>query len=478
MRLTSVVAAVVLCVCTAFCGPHFVNVTKDAGISGDGAAAWCDYDGDGLVDVYISGRLFHNDGNGTFTAVNEQAGLPKLGNGATWGDADNDGDPDLFIWAGPGHLFINNGDGTFTDASDDIPDISDIESRGAAWVDINLDGFLDLYIGGYETWQEEVYPDIIFINRGNATFREHWRQSKQEKLSARGVTCADFDEDGDSDIYVSNYRLQPNLLWRNDGNMDIVNVSDTYGVMGNPKSFIKYTGGISYPVCGHTIGSAWGDLDNDGHLDLFVGNFSHPPDYQDRPQFLKNDGPPDYHFTDRSDGAGLKWQESYASPAFGDYDNDGDLDLFFSTVYGGDHCVLYRNDGDWHFTDVTADAGIQGAKTYQAAWADYDNDGDLDLLTAGKLYENRTDGGHWLKLKLEAVGPEIGTQVRISLGDRILTRQVASSTGEGNQNDPVVHFGLGSHSDSVTAEITWPDGSKQSVTCQPDVTVTVRQAGP
>ena len=84
-----------------------------------------------------------------------------------------------------------------------------------------------------------------------------------------------------------------------------------------------------------------------------------------------------------------------------DFDNDGDLDLYFTTVYGGDHCVLYRNDGNWHFTDVTAESGIEAATTYQAAWADYDNDGDLDLLTGSRLYQNHTASGHWLKVRLQ-----------------------------------------------------------------------------
>jgi len=359
--------------------PLFVDVTGQVGLGDGGHAAWGDYDGDGWVDVCINGSVYRNDNSERFTMVHSGGG-PGI-----WGDCDNDGDLDRFCWEGVGKLYLNNGDGTFSDATAGLPPLPTVISLGACW--------------------------------------------------------ADLDEDGDVDVYVSNYRLQPNLLWRNDGNMVFTDVADEYGVASG----------------GHTIGSAWGDLDDDGHIDLFVGNFSHSG--QPPPKFLRNQGPPEYHFEDMSSGAGLQWQESFASSALGAFDNDGDLDLYFTTVYGGDHCVLYQNDGQWHFTDVTAQAGIQADQTYQAAWADYDNGGDLDLLTDGKLYENRGATGHWLKVRLEGPGSAIGAQVRIPVGGRIITRQVEGGTGEGNQNDLTLHFGLGDHSDPVAIEITWPDGT-------------------
>jgi enediyne biosynthesis protein E4 len=231
--------------------------------------------------------------------------------------------------------------------------------------------------------------------------------------------------------------------------------------------------GRVYPVCGHTIGSAWGDLDDDGHLDLFVGNFSHPPEYQDRPQFLRNQGPPAYHFEDRSADAGLKWQESFASPALGDYDNDGDLDLYFTTVYPGDHSVLYRNEGNWRFTDVTAESGIKAEQTYQAAWCDYDNDGDLDLLTGGRLWRNDSPPAPWLALRLTGPGSAIGAQARIKLGNRTLTRHVESSTGQGNQNDMRLHLALPGQEKPVQVEVRWPGGSAQTLTAPPGTIVTI-----
>ena len=166
--------------------------------------------------------------------------------------------------------------------------------------------------------------------------------------------------------------MEPNHLWQNDGQGNITDTAGARGVAGS----------------GHTIGSAFGDFDNDGHLDLFEGNFSHPGNPSAK--FLRNLGPDGgYNFRlmdelDRND-----WQESYASPSLADYDNDGDIDLYFTTVYVGNHARLYRNDGNWNFTNVTGTEGLGGMPaTYQAAWADYDNDGDLDVLTAGTLYVN------------------------------------------------------------------------------------------
>ncbi len=451
-KLWAVVAVVMLGIGELWAAPGFVDVSAQVGIAVGGYASWADYDSDGWVDVCIGQTLFHSERGSRFTQVGEYGGI--------WGDCDNDGDVDLFSWEGAGNLWRNNGDGTFSDATVGLPPLPTVRSLGACWADLNGDGLLDLYVGGYEVWGVvTAYPDTIYLNQGNGTFVEQWRTPDSQLQQARGVTAADFDNDADMDIYVSNYRLQPNLLWRNDGSLNFTNVAHEYGVAGD--------GGLG--AYGHTIGSAWGDLDNDGYIDLFVGNFSHPPAYQDRPVFLRNQGPPDFHFEDMSSGAGLQWQESFASPALGDFDNDGDLDLYFTTVYGGDHCVLYRNDGNWQFTDVTAEAGIDAAGTYQAAWADYDNDGDLDLLTGGKLYENQMASGHWLKVRVQLPRGES------PLARQVLTRQVEGGTGQGNQNELTLHFGLGDHSGPVLLEISWPDGEHEMVPTPVDRVVTVAQ---
>lgn len=441
----------------------FEDVTERVGLKGlsGGVAAWADFDRDGYADVYVSGQLWKNDHGERFERIEN---LPLSGPGI-WGDWNNEGWPDLFSWSGGGKLFRNNQGQTF-EAVNGIPESPIQVSVGATWGDFNGDSFLDLYVGGYEVWPDREYPDVIYFNDQGQRFTEHWRQERIRR--ARGITAADFDEDGDLDVYVSNYRLQANMLLRNDGRGNFTDVAATFGVAGD--------GDLG--AWGHTIGSAWGDLDNDGHLDLFVGNFSHPPAYQDRPKFLRNQGPEgDFHFEDRSESAGLRWQESYASPAFADFDNDGDLDLFFTTVYPGDTSVLYENQGDWHFQDVTAKAGVGVARTYQAAWADYDNDGDVDLMTGGRLFRNLRRNGHWLEVQLIGAGSvnraAIGAQVRIPLGGQMLTRQVEGATGQGNQNDLTLHFGLGAHTGPISIHVRWPDGTRQTSEADVDRRITI-----
>ena len=266
----------------------FEDVTDEAGMAGlSGAvAAWGDSDNDGWVDLYVGGQLWKNE-QGRFVLMAD-AGLEGPG---IWADIDNDGWLDLFCWTGRGRLFRNVDGESFADLSAEFPEVPMSVSLGACWGDFDGDGLVDLYLGGYETPGYET--DAIYRNRGGGTFEQVW-QTTGKLQPARGITAADFDEDGDLDVYVSNYRLEPNLLWRNDGSGEFVDVSHDFGTAGD--------GDLG--AWGHTIGSAWGDFDNDGHFDLFVGNFSHPPAYQDRAKFLRNLGPDGaFHFEDLSGDA-------------------------------------------------------------------------------------------------------------------------------------------------------------------------------
>ena len=418
--------------------------------------AWGDYNNDGWVDLLAGGNVLRNNGGNSFSNTGYSPG-----ENGVWGDFNNDGHLDLFGYHRK-WLLESNGSGGFVDATSKIPTFALTNnhthiSHGAAWADLNNDGDLDLYIGGYEIFTDgTTFPDVVLTyNSATQQFNNTWQE---QVYRARGVTAADFDRDGDQDVYVSNYRLQPNRLWRNNGSGVMTDVAPAYGASG----------------AAHSIGSAWGDFDNDGYLDLFVGNFSHPG--QEPSHFLRNMGPSgSYHFQNMKDLSGGDWQESYASPALGDYDNDGDLDLYFTSVYAGNNPRLYRNDGNWNFTNVSESVGLGGlGQTYQAAWADVDNDGDLDLVTAGKLLINnsQSNGNRWLKINLEGNGETsnrsaIGAQVRVYADGEIITRQVEGGTGEGNQNDLTMHFGLGNHTGLVDVEILWPDGTQETISGAP-----------
>lgn len=420
---------------------------------GTDQACWVDINNDGWVDLVTSGVVWKNNAGSMFTKVAD-VGI------CVSADFDNDGFADLFSWSSM-KLYHNNRGLSFTEFK--LPNIPITVSRGACWGDFNGDGFVDLYIGGYEDWNAGItYPSMILMNHKGQSFELVWTEAKYR---SRGVTCCDFDQDGDADVYVSNYRLQPNLLWLNDGTGKFKDVAVDYNAVATSAGFDG----------GHSIGSAWGDFDNDGLFDLFAGNFAHVDDRGDQPKsrFLRNLGPKSkYHFQDMGT-CGVFYQESYATPAAGDYDNDGNLDLFFTTVYGvasfgkPNFPVLYRNQGGFVYSDMSAAAGVaQLPPTYQAAWADFNNDGCLDLIAGGKLFVNQGSGNHWLEVCLMGDGrvvnsSAVGAQARVLLKGKTLSRQVEAGTGEGNQNDLTLHFGLGQISATVSLEIRWPNGAKQ-----------------
>ncbi|MCC7490932.1 MAG: CRTAC1 family protein [Fimbriimonadaceae bacterium] len=424
----------------------FRDQSAAAGLTLDtNAACWADLNNDGRPDLVAGGAVWWNE-SPTFRRG------PAMG-AVVAADYDHDGFRDLFCWS-QWKLYHNDAGAAFTPVA--LEGVPQAVSRGACWADFDNDGWLDLYVGGYEDWNAGVtWPTVVLQNLGGSGFKVALTVATYR---TRGVTAADFDEDGDDDLYVSNYRLQPNQLWLNDAGR-LRDVAAEYGVVATSSGFNG----------GHSIGAAWGDFDNDGRIDLFAGNFAHVDSRGDQPKsrFLRNLGAAGaWHFEDRGP-CGVFYQESYATPAAGDYDNDGDLDLFFTTVYGTasfgrpNHPVLYRNDGAFTFADTTAATGLAGLPpTYQAAWADYDGDGDLDLVGGGRLWQNQSSGRHWLAVRLRGSGrtnhDAIGAQVRLRRGEQTLTRQVEAGTGEGNQNDLTLHFGLGDSAGPVDLQIRWP----------------------
>ncbi len=436
--------------------PKFIDQTASLGLELSGTAAcWADLNNDGWSDLCCGGTVWKNEQGQKFSRL--ATGLGEL----IAADFNNDGFVDLFSWSN--FKLYKNIDGKEF-APFDLPELPASVSLGACWADFNRDGYIDLYVGGYEDWGKGItYPDLFLMNEKGAAFRLARTDSQ---FRARGVTACDYDLDGDPDIYVSNYRLQPNLLWVNDGAGNFENKASTLNAVATSDEF----GG------GHSIGAAWGDFDNDGLLDLFAGNFAHRDSRGNQPQsrFLKNLGSDKgYAFEDRGT-SGVFYQESYASPTVGDFDNDGNLDLFFTTVYGTasfgkkNNAVLYKNLTGFDFSDITSASQLGNLPpTYQAAWADYDRDGDLDLITANKLYQNQLENTNWLKVLVHGNGTDLNRSavsavVKVIAGKHVFTRAIEAGTGQGNQNEMTLHFGLGNADTPVSIEIMEPNQKFQT----------------
>ena len=431
--------------------------------STDVTPAWADFNNDGWVDAFSRGELYRNDNGTSFHHV---ATLSDAGQGeAYWGDFNNDGWLDLH-WNSygccPTFLFNEGGTGSFSQTR--LDHHGNTASLGSALGDFNSDGWLDVYMGGFEAWPNGDFPDRMVLNVPDATKpggRGFQWVDDISFLRARGVAAADFNEDGHTDVYVSNYRLQGNLLWINDGsgsNFPFTFGSDSHGARGGD---------------GHSIGSAFGDLDSDGHIDIFAGNFSHGGQPESR--ILLNQGPAgNYHFSDLGQ-RGIYRKESWSSPALGDFDNDGMLDVFFTALqYYGNDSELFRNTGspgNPQFAEVSAAEGIPGGlDLFNVSWADWDNDGDLDLATNGRLFRNDlSNNNKWLKVDLQALGIDgidaygFGATVRINVGSKTVTRHVESGQGQGNQNDLTLHFGLGNITGPVDVEVSWPGGRTRTI---------------
>lgn len=431
---------------------HFVDRTAELFDTnpGNDTACWVDFNNNGWPDLIVNGRIWINNEGQGFTSI--RSGLGRV----VAADFDNDGWVDLYSYTS-GRLYRNQ-NGTNVVEVPMPPRPENYVSRGAAWGDFTGNGYVDLYVGGYEIWSDQItFPDYLLVNVNGEYFEVGWSETVYR---ARGVTACDFNEDGALDVYVSNYRLMQNRLWLNDGTGSFTDVAGLYDAHGGGSKTATYGSA-------HTIGSAWGDFNGNGHFDLFVGNFSHPG--QPEARFLRNKGPADdFRFEDMGTG-GVYWQESYASPVAGDFNNNGKLDLYFTTVYSGDYPALFRNRGDFDFLDITAAAGLPPLRdTYQAAVADFNRNGHLDLMTAGRLYVNQGTSNRFLKVYLQGDGLQvnrsaIGAQARVYMGDNVLARQVEAGTGQGNQNDLALHFGLGEYEGPVTLVVNWPDGTTNTV---------------
>ncbi|NOY24326.1 MAG: CRTAC1 family protein [Oligoflexia bacterium] len=448
--------------------------------------AWGDYDFDGWDDLYLPGALYHNQGGGVFLDVTDAAGVGGVSSsGGVWGDYDNDGCLDLFVFVESTSqgdtLFHSNCDGTFSDVTasaglDDSLDGSDAcgathrSTAAAAWLDLDGDGLLDLYSANFICWDAySYYVDQVWHNQGDGSFTAlgYEQGFSTTAWASRGAAPIDANLDGDVDLLVTNYVLQRNLFYDNQGDGTVSDRGTSLGLSGDG----TFALGATY--YGHTIGAAWGDLDNDGDFDLIQANLAHPRyfDFSNKTQVLMNVGGNGEDATwednagdwaDPFPDNGLRYQETHSVPILGDFDSDGMLDLAISAVYDGRPTDFYWGNGDGTFTPGWYEAGITTESGWGMSAGDYDNDGDLDLSTSDGFFENRGAQGHWLQVRPVGVTSNtsaIGAVVHVTTDDGVVRmRQVQGGTGQGEQNSATLHFGLGNATQVSTVQVDYIGG--------------------
>ena len=473
----------------------FTKVTEGpgSGVANSRGAAWGDYDNDGFIDLFVpqigpdgsssaSHFLYHNNTNGTFSRITNGpvAEVQSAGFGAAWGDYDNDGYLDLVLVNEdqPNYLFHNNGAGSFAEVPDAAV-VSDLAtSRGVTWVDYDNDGYLDLFrtllnsAAGTE-------PRRLYQNNHDGTLTPI---TEGDFLSVEGtflgVAWGDYNNDGRPDLFLPNSHedagFEPNYLYRNDGNGAFTSVG-AGPLDGNSNSGA----------------AAWGDYDNDGDLDLFVSSAGSPvgPVDRSRPNFFyRNDGSNTFTSLTSLPANDPENQGGASSGCnWGDYDNDGWLDLFVANLLGQND-FLYHNNGDGTFTKVLDSIAVKdGGDSRAPAWGDYDNDGFLDLFVgnggeANLLYHNNGNDNQWIKFRLigtrsnrAAIGAKVRVRTTINGKSIWQMREVPGGDGLRGQNSLHVHVGLGNATNADLVRIEWPSGTVQelpNVAAQQFLTVT------
>jgi len=470
--------------------PTFTKITTGPIVTDSEASvlgSWGDYNNDGLLDLFVPNSAWATAG-GAYNSLYQNLGgdqFERVTNALTtgfqvtwtgqWGDYDNDGDLDLFVlhpkWA-KNELFRNEGGGLFTSVTNDLTSIAAYYTD-ASWIDLDRDGWLDLFVTTQElNGNQSKLNDFFFQNLGNGRFQA-WTTNEvgdavNDKATTYGAAWCDFDNDGNPDLYVPNY-YGVGFLYRNDGT-------------GKMK---RWTAG-SLPSHRPANSAIWGDFNNDGWFDLFTTMENGPT------SFHVNQG--NGQWADATATSGLSWSGNSYSPAVGDYDNDGDLDIYLANYNGKD--ILFVNKGDATFTSIDVGSPLRDGLSDSAVWVDYNNDGWLDLFkgcgdhnpTVNLLYRNSlADAGnhnHWLKVQLRGVASNrsgIGARIWVTAkmrGQEVhQVRQIMSSLfGGGNIGGLLTHFGLADATNVDLVRIEWPSGNVQELSnISPDQLLTVKE---
>ena len=482
--------------------------------------AWIDYDQDGLMDLFfvqsaatdayqpphpLRCALYHNNGDGTFTDVTERAGVGgegHYGQGVAVADYDNDGYPDLYVTGyDRAILYHNNGDGTFTDVTAKAG-VSDEGgwSTSAGWFDYDKDGWLDLVVTNYIEWTPKTniwcgehrpgyrsycHPGNykgqktkLYHNNHDGTFTDVSDASGVGKPESKGmgVVLADFNNDGWPDIAIANDSW-PNFLFINKHDGTFEDVSLYSGVAASEDG--RYEAGMGIDAA---------DVDGDGWLDIYITHL----DFE-LSRLYHNDQ--NGTFTDDTYRSGVSAEGmnfSGVSMKFVDYDNDGwpdilqlngamldNIQLYHSAVSYKEPLLMLRNLGKGRFEMVSDSLGpdfVRPVAGRGVATADYDNDGDMDIVTNNRGdYPSllRNDGGnanHWLTVLLIGTKSNrdgIGASLKLTSEGVIQVEQAQNGMGYMSASDPRIHFGLGKRTKIDSLEVTWPSGQADRLTSVP-----------